>query len=255
MNILLTNDDGILAEGLWSLYHQLSEKHSVTVAAPDRERSAVGHGITLRRVVNAVKVDLGGGRRGYATNGTPADCVKMGVGQLTAVKPDIVISGINPGSNTGINVNYSGTVAAAREGALMGLSSIAVSIQSTEPEYYTDAALFVERLIHLTLQKQIPAGTFLNVNIPNIPLNQIKGVRAAIQSQTNPYNPLLKAVGADVNRNSLLQKKPMVDSALGGRDDESILNENCISITPIKCDATDHDIFQDIKGWEIECAV
>ena len=129
MNILLTNDDGIYAKGLWALYAKFARRHCVTVVAPDRERSAVGHGITLYQPLRTNRVNINNGFTGYAVNGTPADCVKMGLMEILDSKPDMVISGINPGANVGVNINYSGTVAAAKEAALYNVPAIAVSIQ------------------------------------------------------------------------------------------------------------------------------
>ena len=117
MRILITNDDGIYADGLWALYSRFSSNHTVTVVAPDRERSAVGHGITLDSPLRASEFCLQNGFRGYAVTGTPADCVKLGILEIIKGRPDLVLSGINPGANVGININYSGTVAAAREAA------------------------------------------------------------------------------------------------------------------------------------------
>ena len=130
MNVLLTNDDGIRAEGLWALYKQLAKKHDVSVIAPDRERSAVGHAITLDRPLRAKRVAVHNGMMGYAVTGTPADCIKLGLYEILENRPDIVVAGINPGANLGVNVNYSGTVAAAKEAALFGIIGMSVSIGS-----------------------------------------------------------------------------------------------------------------------------
>ena len=129
MRVLLTNDDGIYAAGLWALFERFSKIHEVTIVAPDRERSAVGHGITLHMPLRATKVEVNGKGSVYAVSGTPADCIKLSVLELFTEKYDMVISGINPGANVGVNVNYSGTVAAAKEATLYGMQAIAVSIQ------------------------------------------------------------------------------------------------------------------------------
>ena len=124
MNILLTNDDGIYAPGLGALFKRLIERHSVSVIAPDREQSAVGHGITLNQPLRVNPISINNAFQGYAVSGTPADCIKMGVLEILDSKPDMVISGINPGANVGININYSGTVAAAKEATLYGILAI-----------------------------------------------------------------------------------------------------------------------------------
>ena len=127
MRVLLTNDDGIQAPGLWALYHTFSARHQVTVVAPDRERSAVGHAITLHQPIRFEKIRVNDCLTGFAVSGTPADCVKLGLAELLTAPPELVVSGINPGANVGINVNYSGTVAAAKEASMAGIPAMAVS--------------------------------------------------------------------------------------------------------------------------------
>ena len=175
MNILLTNDDGIYAPGLQALHQCLRSRHEVTVVAPDQERSAVGHGITLHHPLRASKVALNAHFQGYAVNGTPADCIKLGMVALLPTRPDLVLSGINPGANVGTNIHYSGTVAAAKEAALLGLPAIAVSVQGRAVVNFDDAAAFAESLAERVLQQGLPQGTFLNVNIPNVPFRDISG--------------------------------------------------------------------------------
>ena len=169
MTILLTNDDGIHAPGLWALYRALKSDHNLVVVAPERERSAVGHGITLHKPLRAYKVTVNGGDEGWAVTGTPADCVKLSMVELLGRRPDLVISGINPGANVGVNLNYSGTVAAAKEAALYGVPALAVSVQSPENPFYDDAARFVAQLVPTLRAKGLPAGVFLNINLPNMP--------------------------------------------------------------------------------------
>ncbi|MGD9198585.1 MAG: 5'/3'-nucleotidase SurE, partial [Desulfobacterales bacterium] len=146
MNILLTNDDGIYAPGLAALYRHLATENDVAVIAPDREQSAVGHGITLNKPLRAHKMTIPNAFEGYAVSGTPADCIKMGVLEILKTNPDLVISGINPGANVGVNINYSGTVAAAKEAALYGILAISVSINSRQVDSYDAAAAFIAHL-------------------------------------------------------------------------------------------------------------
>ena len=175
MHLLLTNDDGIHAEGLHALYRQCATHHSVTVMAPDRERSAVGHGITLHQPLRAVPVQLNGRMPGYAVSGTPADCIKLAVLEILERPPEMVVSGINPGANVGVNINYSGTVCAAKEAAIYGLPAIAVSMPGPDVKHYDEAARFIVKLIEQVSQEGLPKGTFLNVNIPDLPLNAMSG--------------------------------------------------------------------------------
>ena len=121
MKVLLTNDDGIHAKGLWALFEAFSPRHEATVIAPERERSAVGHGITLHKPLRSTQVSFDGGPPGYAISGTPVDCIKLGLLEILAEPPEVVLAGINPGANVGININYSGTVCAAKEAAVYGV--------------------------------------------------------------------------------------------------------------------------------------
>lgn len=248
MNILLTNDDGIYSQGLWVLYKRLAPKHTITVVAPDRERSAVGHGITLSEPLRATRVEVDGGASGYAVNGTPVDCIKIGVMEIVSSGPDLVISGINQGANVGVNINYSGTVAAAKEAALYGVPAIAVSIGGYEIVNYDNAALFTERLIESVHQKGLPFGTILNVNFPDVPLAEIKGVRISRQGITCLSENFEKRI--DPRNRPYYWYGPDSRSTFNNPDiDEAALDQNFISITPIKCDMTDYDLIKEIKKW------
>ena len=182
MKLLLTNDDGIYAEGLWALHDHLSKRHTVVIVAPDRERSAVGHGITLEEPLRAKTISINGRGSGVAVTGTPADCVKLAVVELLDTRPDIVISGINPGANIGININYSGTVSAAKEAALYGIPAVAASIGGRSGLHYGEAALFIDRLIDRVKDRGLPFGTFLNVNFPDLPIRDMAGVMISRQA-------------------------------------------------------------------------
>lgn len=251
MNILLTNDDGIHADGLWALHKRFAAQHCVTVIAPDRERSAVGHGITLHEPLRATRVDVNGGYAGYAVNGTPTDCIKLGVLEILDSKPDIVISGINPGANVGVNINYSGTVAAAKEAALYGMTAIAVSIEGYETEHYDDAALFIKDLAGKVFEKGLPFGTFLNVNIPNIPINEAAGIRISKQGIEIFFEYFEKRKDP---RNRTYYWHGCASQSFGKNPDSdgTALYENFITITPIKCDMTDYSMLEDLKEWNID---
>jgi len=251
MNILLTNDDGIYAEGLWALYERFARRHSVTVVAPDRERSAVGHGITLHQPLRATRVNVNSGRQGYAVNGTPVDCIKIGLMEILDNIPDMVISGINPGANVGVNINYSGTVAAAKEAALYRVPAIAVSLQGRKIISYDGAAHFTAMLAENVFKKGLPFGTILNVNIPDMPMDEVKGVRISRQGtslyaeyfdkRVDPRNRTYYWHGHD---SKISFDNPDIDGAA--------LDENFISITPIKCDMTDYSMLEDLKLWNID---
>ena len=250
-NILITNDDGIYAEGLWAVYQQLAEQYRVTVVAPDRERSAIGHAITLNEPIRVTKTTINGGYSGFAVSGTPADCVKLGFFELLENSPDLVISGINPSPNVGVNLNYSGTVAAAKEAALFGVPAIAVSTEFVESDQFDDAAGFVAVLAEAVLQKGLPRGTFLNVNLPGISVRDSAGVRISRQSsmiyadtfekRKDPRNRIYYWQGTETSQ---VEENMDIDGAA--------LNRNYITITPVKCDMTDYEFLDEIQKWNIE---
>ena len=250
MKILLTNDDGVHAPGLWALYDQFAQNHQVTVVAPDGERSAVGHGITLHAPLRVSEVRAYGKYPAYAVNGTPADCIKLSILELLDERPDLVISGINPGANVGVNINYSGTVAAAKEATLYGVKAIAVSIRGPRCDHYDQAAQFINRLSSEVADRGLPSGTFLNVNIPDQPLINISGVRISrqgtdffteyIKKRIDPRDRVYYWHGCD----------PDPDYGNPEVDGQAVCS-NYISITPIKCDMTDYQLLDDLKTWEL----
>ena len=251
MNILLTNDDGIHAPGLWALYRRFSSAaHAVTVVAPDRERSAVGHGITLHEPLRATRVRIRGEGKGYAVNGTPADCIKLSVLEILKTRPDMVIAGINPGANVGINAHYSGTVAAAREAALLGLVSLAVSINCHQPAYFADAAAFIECLSNMLMVKGLPSGVFLNVNIPDIPIQAVRGISVSSQGVSLSREGFEKRVDPR-NRIYYWQELESPAHFKGIEMDGHVLSHESISITPMRCDMTDYEVMADLKTWNI----
>jgi len=249
MNILLTNDDGIQAEGLWALEKALSGEHRTTVVAPDTERSAVGHSITLLHPLRVNTIQANGGR-GYAVSGTPADCVKIAVHEILESRPDIVISGINPWPNIGVNLNYSGTVSAAKEAALMGIPAIAISQNPNPSNEYKVAANFVGILIAKIMENGLPQGTFLNVNVPACPPDQIGGVRITKQGISRLQEAFYKRTDP---RNQTYYWQG-VETQIFDHDmdtDGAALCGNYISVTPVQCDMTDHQALKDLQGWKI----
>lgn len=255
MDILLSNDDGIRAEGLWALYRRFAPSHQLTVVAPDRERSAVGHAITLHAPLraNAVSANGDGGVRrenAFAVNGTPADCIKLAVNQLLKKKPDLVVAGINPGANVGVNINYSGTLAAAREATLYGIPAIAVSIQARSPVYYDEAAAFVEALARRVERHGLPRGTLLNVNIPDLPRERLKGVRFSRQGHEHFKEGMEKRL--DPWKRPYYWYGTYQQETAGRVDvDSAALADDHISITPLQCDATNYDYLETLETWDI----
>ena len=251
MKILLTNDDGIHFKGLWALYKKLTKNHTVVVVAPDRERSAVGHAITLNEPLRATRVEVNGGYHGYSVNGTPADCVKLGLLELLDFRPDMVIAGINPGANVGINLNYSGTVAAAKEAALCGISAIAVSMDGPESRYYDDAAGFILKLTERVKERKLPPGTFLNVNLPNVPTRKVAGIRFSRQGRPLDFVHFERRVDPR-DRTYYWQgyEKQRYENVPNA--DGNALSDEYISITPIKCDMTDYVTLEKLDQWDIK---
>lgn len=251
MNILLTNDDGIYADGLWTLYKRFADRHAVTVIAPDHNQSAVSHRITLHQPLRIEKVSGPvGSAAAYSVSGTPADCVKIGIHEILDVMPDMVISGINSGSNVGSSINYSGTAAAAREAVLYGIAAIAVSMHGYKGKHYENAARFTEMLADQVSEKGLPFGMFLNVNLPDVPLEDLAGVRLTHQEvtrqseyfdkRTDPRDMTYYWLGSDIRR---FDEEPDSDAAA--------LFQNYISVTPLKCDLTDYEMLEELKQWDI----
>jgi 5'-nucleotidase len=251
MNVLLTNDDGIYARGLWALYNSFAINHRAVVVAPDRERSAIGHAITLNQPLRTTEISVNAEYSGYAVNGTPADCIKLAISEILPARPDMVVAGMNPGANVGANLNYSGTVAAAKEAALCGTIGIAVSIEGSQIKYYDDAARFVAQLGETVLEKGLPMGTFLNVNMPNLPLEAIAGVQISRQGVEILSEYVEKRVDPR-NRTYYWQGRDMQSFEEDSRIDGTALNQNFISITPVKCDMTDYRAMEDLAEWNLD---
>lgn len=240
MKILLTNDDGIYAEGIWALHQELVKAVEVVVVAPESERSSVGHGITLAHPIWFKKVHRKSHFFGYGISGTPADCVKFGINViLKKKKPDLVISGINLGPNDGCSVFYSGTVAAAREGALLGIPAIAISLGTfTNPDFRT-AAKIGQRLSLWLHKNRLPPGTFLNVNVPPLPEKQIKGLRVTLQGKVPIHGSFKKRT--DPNLRDYYWMTGKIPTNKDNLDvDTYALHHHYVTVTPIQCDLTDY---------------
>jgi 5''/3''-nucleotidase SurE len=175
MKILLVNDDGIEARGIRELMRGLCEKHTVWVIAPDRQRSAVSKSMTLSAPLRAVPREIPGTELAYAVDGMPVDCARLGLGNLVPEMPDLVISGINHGPNLGSDTLYSGTCAAAQEAALLGVPALAMSLDHREPTHFETAFCVTERMIDVCMRHPLPLGMFWNVNVPDVPIPEIKG--------------------------------------------------------------------------------
>jgi len=250
LRILLTNDDGIYAEGIYALYVELKKLGTVTVVAPDSEKSSVGHGITLAHPIWDKKVNRKGRFFGVGISGTPADCVKFAVGVLLKRRPDVVVSGINLGHNDGCSVFYSGTVAGAREGALMGIPSIAVSLATFVNPDFKDAAKYGAKLTRLVYKKGIPNGTLLNINVPNKKKSQIKGVKMTRQGMVPIHGTFHKRMDPNFREYHWMTGKIPVRKK-DDNVDSSALNNNYVTVTPIQSDQTDYSFLEELNHWKV----
>lgn len=252
MKILVTNDDGITAPGIAALVSELKKLGEIIVVAPSVERSAVGHAITLSDPLRIWPHSENGNFFGYAVNGTPADCVKLAYWALLKGRamPDLLVSGINLGSNTGINTIYSGTVSAATEGAIIGIPSFAISLTTFKNPDFSYAAKFAYKLGQLLVQKKLPKGVFLNVNVPAVPESEISGVMITTQGlalyeeefdlRSDPHGrEYYWLTGQKIN----IETRPDVD-------DRAIIDKK-VSITPLHYDLTYYGFLDELRQWEI----
>ncbi len=197
MNILVSNDDGIFAQGMRTLANALAQAgHQVTVVCPDRERSATGHGLTMHKPLRteAIESVFPAGVNAWSCSGTPADCVKLALGALMESPPEVVISGINHGANLGTDILYSGTVSAAMEGVMEGIPAIAVSLTSYTQHTFTPAAEFVCDLLKTTVLTDLAEPLLLNVNIPALTRDHIKGAKITRQGIRRYFDQFEKRV-------------------------------------------------------------
>ena len=251
-NILVTNDDGIHAEGLLALKSALDGVGTVHVVAPDRPRSASGHSITLHKPLRLSKVRLPDGCYGYATNGTPSDCVSLGALDVVGGKVDLVVSGINWGPNLGWDLTYSGTVSAAMEAAIMGIPAFAVSVASYEENVSFDySAEFSAFLARLLLKHGLPPDTILNVNVPNQPASHIRGIELTRQGRRRYTGKLEKRVDPMGRAYYWLGGDAAVDELDEGTDVKAIADDK-VSVTPIHLDLTGYPALEQLRAWGIE---
>ena len=246
MRILLTNDDGIYARGLSALYEELSKEADCLIVAPEIEQSAVGHAITLFRPLMVRSATKGGNFLGYAVCGTPADCVKIGIKKLAEKPVDMVVSGINRGSNTGINVIYSGTVSAATEAAIMGVPALAVSLDTHKEADFTFAARFARKMVKLIVNKTVLQGSAININIPCLPEGEIKGVVVVRQGKVNIIESYEKRTDPRDNIYYWISAASLT-AADDMQTDVGALSQGYITVTPIQSDLTRYDLIEALQ--------
>ncbi len=245
MHILLTNDDGIGARGLQALRKSvIGLGADIYVVAPDRDQSAISHSLTLSRPLRIHELE----DKVFSVQGTPTDCVMLAIRYLLNRKPDLILSGINHGPNLGDDVTYSGTVAAAVEGTMLGVLSVAISLAHWRPVDFSTAAEVAARLCRLVLQNGLPEDTYLNVNIPSVDLKEISGVeitrlgkriyRDAVEKRTDEKGNFFFTIGG---------QEPSWEG--GENTDFSAIEANRISITPLHLDVTNYHAMQELSGW------
>jgi 5'-nucleotidase len=241
-NILVTNDDGIAAPGLRALAESLADVGAVTIVAPSHERSASAQSLTLRQPIFCEQV----GEREWSVEGTPADAMILALHTLLPVHPDLVVSGINRGSNLGENIYYSGTIGAAMEGAINGIPAIAISLASRARDVdFSPAAKFIQRLAPLVLQKGLPKGVLLSVNVPS---SWNGGVRFTRQSPKVTRNVLQKGEDPRGRTYYWLSEQRITEDIAENTDHAAILAGE-VSVTPLVIDHTDAPSLNHLSHW------
>lgn len=243
--ILITNDDGIESQGLKVLVRVMETLDIVYVVAPDRERSATGMSVTLRHPLRVKKIK----ERTYSVDGTPVDCVNLAFGVLMPEWPTILISGINEGSNLGNDIYYSGTVAAAIRGAFLKIPAIAISIIDVRPHHYDTAANIALRIVKSVIQYSIPAGTLLNVNVPDLPLSEIQGIEITRQDRTSYIPTFEKRIDPRSSEYYWLRGHRENPKDPDGTDLYEA-HQKKVSITPLQLDLTDYKMMKELSSWD-----
>ncbi|MCK5889471.1 MAG: 5'/3'-nucleotidase SurE [Methylococcales bacterium] len=244
MHILISNDDGYLATGLHTLVESLKRYATVSVVAPDKNRSAASNSLTLDMPLRANTSENGFIR----VDGTPTDCVHLAITGLLKNEPDMVFAGINHGANLGDDVLYSGTVAAATEGRFLGLPAVAISLTSSDPKHFETAAHVASYLFHNIIKKPLPQDTLLNVNVPDIPIAELQGYQSTRLGQRHKAEPVIKSSdprGKDI----YWVGPPGAEQDAGAGTDFFAIKNNYVSITPLQLDLTRYERMDEIKQW------
>jgi 5'-nucleotidase len=241
---LLSNDDGYQARGLRTLAQHLGDIAEITVVAPDRNRSGASNSLTLETPLRVEQAE----ERVYYVNGTPTDCVHIAITGLLEHAPDMLISGINNGANLGDDVLYSGTVAAAMEGRFLGIPSIAVSLVLREGGHYATAAALVRRLVERNSTDPLPTDTILNINVPDVPAAELKGIQTTRLGFRHNSEPAVKAL--DPNNRPIYWIGPAgAGQDAGPGTDFHAVAAGWVSVSPLKVDLTAHAALATVQSW------
>ncbi|MFQ3573094.1 MAG: 5'/3'-nucleotidase SurE [Thermodesulfovibrionales bacterium] len=243
--ILVTNDDGVYSEGIATLFRAMSEIGDAYIVAPDRERSAVSHALTMHRPLRVEMIS----EKTYTVNGTPTDCVALAINKILPRKPDVVASGINKGANLGDDVTYSGTVSAAIEGTILNVPSFAISLAGNHPFLFETAVPYAKKVAQYIIQYSLPYDTLLNVNVPNMPPDSIKGAvltrqgkriyENSIKDVLSPWGDTYYWIGGG---------KPYYEHG-EGMDIQAVM-DGYVSITPLHLDFTNYEALEFLrKTW------
>ncbi len=244
MRILLSNDDGYLAPGLACLAQRLAARAEIVVVAPDRDRSGASNSLTLRSPLRVRRADNGF----FYVDGTPTDCVHLAITGLMAQEPDMVIAGINAGANLGDDVLYSGTVAAAMEGRFLGLPAMAVSLAGPGARHFETAAAVTETLLDRLLRHPLPADTILNINVPDLPREEIRGMEATRLGHRHKSEPVIRDV--DPQGEEVYWVGPAgAEQDAGPGTDFHALRRQRVSITPLQVDLTRYSALDTVARW------
>ncbi|MFY8298501.1 5'/3'-nucleotidase SurE [Pseudoalteromonas sp. SS15] len=244
MKILLSNDDGVHAKGISVLYEALSKIADVTVIAPDRNCSGASNSLTLLNPLRATQLENGF----YSVNGTPTDCVHLGVNQLLDEEPDLVVAGINNGANLGDDTLYSGTVAAATEGRHLGLPAIAVSLCSKKEANYETAAEVAVKIIKQLSSHPLPKDQIININVPDIPLAELKGVKVTRLGARHKADTMTEQIDP-WGRSVFWYGSLGSESDAGEGTDFYAVNQGYAAVTPLKVDMTAHESIDAMSSW------
>ena len=251
LRLLITNDDGVHAPGLFALQKTLrAAGHTVTVVAPQNPQSASGHGITMHKPLRIHSVTLSDGSSAYAVSGTPADCAILGIHEVLKKEVDLVVSGINYGANLGWDVLYSGTVAAAQEATIQGVPAIALSVVHPEGHtYWETAADFAVKLVAQVAVHGLPLYTLLNANVPNKPASEIQGVKICHQGRRIYEEPVVKRTDPMGKDYFWMGGTLAKEEGESGTDTHATAHDH-ISVTPIHLERTAFDLLKSLKTWE-----
>ena len=244
MRVLLSNDDGYEAPGICALANNLQQIADIVVVAPDRDRSGASNSLTLESPIRARQVENGFIR----VDGTPTDCVHLAITGLLEDEPDMVISGINAGANMGDDVLYSGTVAAAMEGRFLGLPAIAVSLVGPECKHYETAAEVALRVVKQLALEPLPQDTILNINVPDLPWEQLSGIQSTRLGHRHKAEPVVKDLDPR-GREIYWVGPPGAEQDAGPGTDFYALRNGYVSVTPIQVDLTRHEVVDDVSKW------